>query len=56
MKKMYSIRVNLTEQDLYQLQNGEAFDWNWPTEEDDDILINIHLFHAEEDFDDEEEK
>ena len=36
----YSIKVNLSEQDLYQLQSGEFyFDWSFQTEEDKDVKI-----------------
>jgi len=45
----YSIKVNLTEQDLYQLQSGELyFDWSFPTEEDKDVIINVMLTKGEE--------
>ena len=49
MNNRYSIKVNLTEQDLYQLQGGELyFDWSFPTEEDKDIIINVRLTTGEE--------
>ena len=49
MNNRYSIKVNLTEQDLYQLQGGELyFDWSFPTEEDIDIIINVRLTTGEE--------
>ena len=47
--KEYSIIVNLTEQDLYQLQSGELyFDWSFPTEEDKDVIINVILTTGED--------
>jgi hypothetical protein len=52
--KNYSIKVNLTEEDLYDLQRDKSFNWHWPTEEDDNVVININLFKAEEDFDEED--
>jgi len=43
--KYYNIKVNLTEQDLYQLQGGDLyFDWTFVTEEDENISINVNLF------------
>ena len=49
MNNRYSIKVNLTEQDLYQLQGGELyFDWSFPTEGDKDIIINVRLTTGEE--------
>ena len=45
----YSIKVNLTEQDLYQLQSGELyFDWSFPTEEDKDVIINVKVTTGED--------
>ena len=45
----YSIKVNLTEQDLYQLQSGELyFDWNFPAEENKDVIINVILTTGED--------
>ena len=47
--KYYNIKVNLTEQDLYQLQGGDLyFDWSFPTEEDKDVIINVMLTKGEE--------
>ena len=54
--KYYNIEVNVSDEDLYQLQNGEYFNWNWTTEEDENVIIKLHLFKAEEDFGDEEEE
>ena len=45
----YNIKVNLTEQDLYQLQSGELyFDWSFPTEEDRDVIINVKVTAGED--------
>ena len=42
--KEYSIIVNLTEQDLSQLQSGELyFDWSFPALETDNVLINVKV-------------
>ena len=46
--KYYNIKVNLSEQDLFELQGGEEFNWNWNTEEDDNVVIKINLFNGEE--------
>ena len=54
--KYYNIKVNVSDEDLHQLQNGEYFNWNWATEEDENVIIKLHLFKAEEDFGDEEEE
>ena len=44
LKDHYSIRVNLTEQDLHQLQGGELyFDWSFPTEEDKDVIVKVMI-------------
>ncbi len=47
--KEYSIDVNLTEEDLYDLQRDRSFKWNWNTKEDENVVIKIHLFKGEED-------
>ena len=45
----YSIKVNLTEQDLYQLQGGDLyFDWSFPTEEDKNVIINVKVTTGED--------
>ena len=45
----YSIKVNLTEQDLYQLQVGDLyFDWSFPTEEDKDVIVNVMITTGED--------
>ena len=49
--KEYSIDVNLTEEDLYDLQRDRSFKWNWNTKEDENVVIKIHLFKGEEDDD-----
>ena len=50
LKDHYSIKVNLTEQDLYQLQDGELyFDWSFPTNEDKDVIVNVTLTTGEDD-------
>ena len=51
--KYYNIKVNLTEEDLYDLDSGSGFHWNWTTEEDDNVVIKIHLFKGEEEWEDE---
>lgn len=52
--KSYSIKVHLSEEDLHYLQRGESFNWTWTAEEDDNVMINIKLFQAEEGFDEED--
>ena len=37
----YSIVVNLTENDLRDLQAKESFDWCFPTLENDNVLIHV---------------
>ena len=49
--KYYNIKVNLTEQDLFELQSGKEFNWNWNTEEDDNVIIKLNLIPKEEDDD-----
>ena len=48
MAKYYNIKVNLSEEDLFELQSGKEFNWNWNTEEDDNVIVKIHLFQGEE--------
>ena len=50
--KEYSIDVNLTEEDLYDLQRDRSFKWNWTTNEDEKVVIKIHLFKGEEEWED----
>ena len=47
--KYYNIAVNLTDEDLYELQQGREFNWNWNTEEDNNVIIKIKLFNGDED-------
>ena len=52
--KEYSIIVNLTEQDLSQLQGGQLyFDWSFPALETDNVLINVKVTSGK---DEEEDK
>ena len=44
----YSIKVNLSEQDIYDLQNGKEFNWNWDTEEDENVIIKVNLYQGED--------
>ena len=45
----YSIKVNLTDQDLYQLESGELyFDWSFPAEEDENVIINVRVTAGED--------
>jgi hypothetical protein len=46
--KYYNIKVNLSEEDLSELQSGKEFNWNWNTEEDDNVIIKLNLFQGEE--------
>jgi hypothetical protein len=40
--KEYTIIVNLTDNDLSQLQGGgDSFDWCFPTLENDNVLIHV---------------
>ena len=48
MAKYYNIKVNLSEEDLSDLQRNRELNWNWNTEEDDNVIIKIHLFQGEE--------
>ena len=46
--KYYDISVNLSEEDLDQLQHdGFVFNWTFPTE-DKNVSVNIKLFKEEE--------
>ena len=51
--KYYNIKVNISEQDMYDLQRGRSLEWNWPTEEDDNVTIILNLLQGE-DIDEEE--
>ena len=47
--KKYSIKVHLTDQDLYQLESGELyFDWSFPAEEDENVIINVRVTAGED--------
>ena len=50
--KEYSIDVNLTEEDLYDLQRDKQFKWTWTANEDEQVIIKLHLFKAEESWED----
>ena len=42
--KQYSIKVTLTDEDIYQLQSGDLyFNWSYETEEDKTVTVNIIL-------------
>jgi len=47
--KYYNIAVNLTDEDLHELQQGKEFNWNWNTEEDENVIIKIRLFNGDDD-------
>ena len=47
--KKYSIDVNVTEEDLYDLGNGKEFIWRYKSNEDENVQINVCLIQAEED-------
>lgn len=51
--KYYNIKVNLSEQDLFELQSGKEFNWNWNTEEDDNVIIKLNLIPKEEEWEEE---
>ena len=47
--KYYNIKVNLTEQDLCQLESGNFyFNWTFDSEEDENIKINVVLTTGED--------
>ena len=46
----------MSEEDLYDLGRGHTFSWSWPTEEDENVTINIKLFKGEDDLDEEEDR
>ena len=54
--KEYSIDVNLSEEDISDLQTGKEFNWNWPTNEDGKVVIKIHLFNGEAEWGEEDDK
>jgi hypothetical protein len=53
--KSYSIDVNFTELDLYELNEGKEFNWTFDTNEDENIFIDIRSFKAEDHEEDDEE-
>ena len=48
-KWLYSCDVNLTDEDLYELQNGKVFEWSWTPNEDEDVIIKLKLFNGDDD-------
>lgn len=48
-KPELTIRVNVSEEDLQDLQNFEEFNWRFPTQEDPEQSVNVELFQGEED-------
>tara|TARA_R100000781_G_scaffold26400_1_gene19504 strand:+ start:83 stop:238 length:156 start_codon:yes stop_codon:yes gene_type:complete len=49
--KSYNIKVNLTEEDISQLmyKDSKFFLWEFPTIEDEEVTVKIHLFKGEDD-------
>ena len=47
--KKYSIDVNITEDELYDLESGKEFIWRYKSNEDQNVQINVRLIQAEED-------
>ena len=49
--KTYNIKVNLTEGDLGELMytDKKFFLWEFPTIEDEEVTVKIHLFKGEDD-------
>ena len=45
--KEYSIDVNLSEEDISDLDRGKKFNWSLPTNEDGKVFIKINLFKEE---------
>ena len=42
--KKYSIKVSLSEEDIYQLQSGNIyFNWTYETEEDKTVTVDVML-------------
>ena len=52
MKKNQKLKINLSEDDLYELLHGETFDWTFKTDKGEDI--DIHLYKGEEEIEEEE--
>ena len=53
MAKYYNIKVNLSEEDLSDLQRNRELNWNWNTEEDDNVIIKLNLIPKEEEWEEE---
>ena len=47
--KKYSIDVNITEDELYDLENAKEFIWRYKSNEDENVQINVRLIQEEED-------
>ena len=47
-KPLYTCDVNLTDSDLYELQRGKGFEWNWHTNEDENVTIKLKLFNGDD--------
>tara|TARA_Y100001963_G_scaffold88552_1_gene122357 strand:+ start:635 stop:790 length:156 start_codon:yes stop_codon:yes gene_type:complete len=47
--KKYSIDVNITEDELYDLENGKEFIWRYKSNEDENVQINVRLIQEEDD-------
>ena len=47
--KKYSIDVNITEDELYDLENAKEFIWRYKYNEDENVQINVRLIQEEED-------
>ena len=42
--KKYTIKVSLSEEDIYQLQSGDLyFNWSYEAEEDKTVTVNVIL-------------
>ena len=47
--KYYNIKVNLTEQDLWQLESGDFyFDWTFDSEEDENVKIKTNVSNTKD--------
>lgn len=49
------IKINLTEEDLGDLQNGGTFDWTFPDQNGKDIDVHLYLDDGSGEFDEEDE-
>ena len=45
----YNIKIHLTESDLQDLQADRSFHWNFPTDENEDVIIKVNLIKGEGD-------